>query len=598
MAHDCFRERRRHGHPSLIEGNSDEEDRNMGKKQKQLIVSRRDFLKKGAALGASASALAGLAPEEVKASQIRFDRVADVVVIGAGASGLAASIRAADSGASVVAVESNFDIGGHGMLSGGNLSLGGGTTLQKKYNIQDSADEIFLQYTSPSPDHAFARYNDREIVRAFADNNAATFEFLVANGVKFPDKAPQPFEVPLYPDDNRPATVPRHDLADVITIPRWQRPLMFPAGLEVTIMGRDGAGIVRPLEASARKKGVEFLLLHKMTSIIRESPTSGRVLGITATYQGKTLNIQAKKAVIIATGGSTGNVEFRRMFDPRLTEEYQQAGDAYTLQNAEGEYAALEIGASIWGTANQTNEKGLAIAKAVYIGCRVGYNHLQWSPKSPVFKRAGASGLTVKDWQNAILVNMVGLRFWNELDASYDFLAACLGSVVLDGGKARVGGPIWAIFDSDAVKRENWTPTPPNVDLNGYFFSGETLPELANKVVNNPYQKRPMPASALEETVARYNSFVEVGKDADFEKPAPKYKIQTPPFYAAWSTPILHDTLAGLRVNAKYQVLDRHAQVIPGLYCVGESAGGFGMHGLARSLVGGYIAGGEAALKV
>ena len=34
------------------------------------------------------------------------------------------------------------------------------------------------------------------------------------------------------------------------------------------------------------------------------------------------MNIRARKAVIIATGGHTGNVNFRRMFDPRLTEEY------------------------------------------------------------------------------------------------------------------------------------------------------------------------------------------------------------------------------------------------------------------------------------
>ena len=38
-----------------------------------------------------------------------------------------------------------------------------------------------------------------------------------------------------------------------------------------------------------------------------------------------TLNIEARKGVVIATGGHTGNVNFRRMFDPRLTEEYQQA---------------------------------------------------------------------------------------------------------------------------------------------------------------------------------------------------------------------------------------------------------------------------------
>jgi hypothetical protein len=537
-------------------------------------------------VSAGAAVMAGLNSNEAQANPLRFDHVADIIVIGAGTSGLAASIRARDEGASVITVDSNFDIGGHGMLSGGGVILGGGTSLQQKFNIEDSADQVYLDHTNP--DRHGGRYNDREIVRAFADNNVDTFEFLLANGVKFFNRAPQL------------ATF----LGGIATIPRSQTTFPASGGFDVTIAGQNGSGLVRALEASARRKGVKFLLLHKMASIIRDSPTSGRVLGITTTHENKTVNIQAKRAVIIATGGHSGNVEFRRMFDPRLTEEYQQAGDSYTLQNAEGENAALAIGASIWGTANQTDEYGNAIRKCVLIGCRSGYGsligtmRLKFFPESPVFKRAGAIGLGVRDWQDVILVNMVGQRFWDETDSSYDFIAACMGSAVLDAGRTRVGGPIWAIFDSDAVKREGWTPTPPNVDLDAYFFTGSTLAELAGKLVKNRYQKRPMQADALEATVAKYNSFVDGGKDVEFNKPTPKYKVQTPPFYAAWATPLLHDSLAGLRVNGKYQVVDRQAQVIPGLYCVGESAGGFDMHGLGKCLVSGYIAGGEAAQGV
>ncbi len=73
------------------------------------------------------------------------------------------------------------------------------------------------------------------------------------------------------------------------------------------------------------------------------------------------------------------------------------------------------------------------------------------------------------------------------------------------------------------------------------------------------------------------------------------YKIQKPPFYAAWSTPILHDTLTGLKINTKCQVIDRSDQVIPGLYACGETAGGFALHGLPRVTVFGRIAGREAA---
>jgi succinate dehydrogenase/fumarate reductase flavoprotein subunit len=89
---------------------------------------------------------------------------------------------------------------------------------------------------------------------------------------------------------------------------------------------------------------------------------------------------------------------------------------------------------------------------------------------------------------------------------------------------------------------------------------------------------------------------VDGGKDLEFNKPAPAYKIQKAPFYAAWSTPILHDCLSGLRINTKCQVIDIRGKVIPGLYACGESAGGFALHGLPRVTVFGRVAGREAAM--
>ena len=59
--------------------------------------------------------------------------------------------------------------------------------------------------------------------------------------------------------------------------------------------------------------------------------------------------------------------------------------------------------------------------------------------------------------------------------------------------------------------------------------------------------------------------------------------------------PVVYDTRAGLRINAKCQVVDFSGSVIPGLYCAGESAGGFSLHGLARCVVQGRIAGKNAA---
>jgi len=84
---------------------------------------------------------------------------------------------------------------------------------------------------------------------------------------------------------------------------------------------------------------------------------------------------------------------------------------------------------------------------------------------------------------------------------------------------------------------------------------------------------------------------------SDFDKPSPAYRIARAPFYAAWATPVIHDTRAGLRINARCQVLDHNGAVIPGLYCGGESAGGLSVHGLPRALCQGLIAGRNAAAE-
>ena len=499
----------------------------------------------------------------------------DVVVIGAGAAGLAAAVAARDHGASVIVVEENFDIGGHAMLSGGRVQLGGGNALQQKFNIEDSPDRVFDDWVNYT--RGDGRFNDRDLVRVFADECVPTFEFLLENGVTFIDK-------PIRPPDA--ATVPR-----IFVTHEWH----IPSEVIAPKRNRNGSGLVRRLAESARRKGAQILLKHEMTQIVREEPKTGRVLGIVAHADGRDIAIAAKKGVVIATGGHTGNVNFRRMFDPRLTEEYQQAGQPYSEQGADGELAAMDIGASLWATASQTSEVGPAITKTRHIGCRWGYLSLYYEPESPIFHLAKATGLTVVDWQEAILVDQNGKRFWNEIDGSYKFFAAAMG---YNGDKTKLngGGPIWAIFDAAAVARQNWKPKPPHVDPDGWFFTADTVAELAGKI-ENPYQKRPISGAALQETVNRYNDFVTAGIDMDFAKPTPLHKIEKPPFYAAWSTPILHDSLTGLRTDSNSQVIDIRGEAIPGLYCAGESQGGFAQHGLGRCLVFGRIAGRHAAQR-
>ena len=579
-----------------------------------MAINRREILRGSGA--AALAALPGVAAARAPRAPAGWDREVDVVVVGAGASGFPAAIVAREAGRSVLLLEAQPHIGGHAICSGGHVPLGGETSRQRKYGIADSPDQVFRDLTDWSviepngfPDY---RFNDREIIRAFADHCTETFEWLVAHGVVFLDQPPDGL-AGLSTGNS----APRENHAAVMNWPSVKTGAPVDGARRATTSS--GEGLIRPLEAAARRAGVEILLQHRLASVIRENGQTGPVVGVTVENEGHHLRIRAR-GVVLATGGSSSNVNFRRMFDPRLTEEYcGVAGEPYSEQDASGELAAMAVGASLWGSYNQTGEFGIPLSKPRQIGCRYGYEHLKWLPGSPVFARARASGLSVKDWQDLVMVNMLGERFYDEtgdqftgndygvinpyVQGSYrnakeivfnphNWLDAALAGI---GDGHNGGGPIWAVFDADAVAREEWRPEPPNVDTaEGFFFQADSLADLA-QAVTMPHQRVPMAPARLEATIARYNGFVDKGVDADFGKPRPRFKIARPPFYAAWATPIVHDTRVGLRIDGKGQVIDMAGRVIPGLYSCGETAGGFSQHGLGRATCQGYIAGKSAA---
>ncbi len=563
----------------------------------------------------------------------RWDLEADVIVIGSGATGLPAAIRARDMGASVIVVEANYDVGGHALVCGGNVALGGGTSQQKKYGIEDSPDILFRDLTDWSvveingmPEY---RYNDRGVQRALADNEARAFEFLLENGVEFVDKSPDNFGA--------------HGIG--ISAKREHHCVWDKGQSLESPAGSGGTTLMRPLEASARSKGIRFLLNYHMDVIFREQPNKGRVLGIEASFtptilpgtttplksfhsggnidmSAKTVTLKARRAVIIGTGGSTGNVNFRRIFDVRLTEEYPLAAGEFSPQDASGEIAAMAIGASLWGTANQTFDRNGTLRKRPIIGTPT--NYIEWKKESPIFPKVGATGLALRNWQNAIIVNQMGRRFYNEMHDGYpagtfqgsldpyvpadwrnasrikytptNYIDAALA--INEGSTAPdyAAGPQWAVFDAGAVEREKWNMNQASVRPE-YFFTAGTLAELASMLTRCPHQKVAMPAANLEATVERYNRMVALGVDEDFGKPTPMHKIATPPFYAAWATLTVHDTYAGLRINMDCRVMDMKGEVIPGLYCGGESAAGCSQHGVGRAITQGYIAGMLAAVE-
>lgn len=215
-------------------------------------------MRQGATAGLSGAAVVGLAARATHegGSHEQWDLTADVVIAGAGTSGLSAAIEACDLGASVIIVEANYDCGGRGIVSDGRVNLGGGTSRQRRQGVEDSADAVFEYWTRPND--LQSRYTDRDLVRVYADLSAETFEWMVENGVEFLDEA-------IGPDRRNGRTVQWPVYEELIT--------SYPTRL--------GSGLVRALEKSARAKGTEILLLHRMTDLVaaRAGSRGGRTRG-------------------------------------------------------------------------------------------------------------------------------------------------------------------------------------------------------------------------------------------------------------------------------------------------------------------------------
>jgi hypothetical protein len=284
----------------------------------------------------------------------------------------------------------------------------------------------------------------------------------------------------------------------------------------------------------------------------------------------------------------------------------------------------------------QENLSGMTFHISTRLGTRDAYTTM--FPGHPTFGFRGSAGVNVGSagFEEFIAVNQVGQRFFNEIRLparagggqypgrgvvptpgldhkptdwrnaetewvrqmySYDGgLDAALA--INEGSEAPdyFSGPIWAIFDQDAVERAGWDLRYPYVADNGYYFKADTLDALAAQIeAGHEFQR--VPLRHLGQTVATWNAYVDAGADPEFEreKEGPMYRIARAPFHALAIMVIWHDSYGGLRCNGRQQVVDMRGQVIPGLYAGGEAVGGFNKHGLGKGHVHGFIAGTYAA---
>lgn len=193
----------------------------------------------------------------------------DVVVVGAGAAGIASAIEAAEAGKRVAVIEKMPMVGGSTVLSAG-IVYATGSKIQNELGIEDSVDAL-VEYWSQRAEGN----NDEAMLRLVAEKSGETIDWLVDNiGVSMEDPGP----------------------AGTSLVARAHRAT------------EGGYGIIAPMKTYAEGKNVEFFLETSATELVLNS--DNEVTGIKAKDKDDTvINFEAK-AVILATGGFDRSEEY------------------------------------------------------------------------------------------------------------------------------------------------------------------------------------------------------------------------------------------------------------------------------------------------
>jgi succinate dehydrogenase/fumarate reductase flavoprotein subunit len=343
-----------------------------------------------------------------------------------------------------------------------------------------------------------------------------------------------------------------------------------------------------PIREQVEKRGIEVLYETPAKDLIL-SPETGEVIGVHALSGGKSININARKGVILACGGFEFDFEMQKQFLPG----WPTYGRGTPGNTGDGIRMAQKAGAALWHMNNSL----------AGLGC------LMVPEYEPVMIPASIPG------SGYIIVDKTGKRFMNELRQNRhgfghkEYLLYFDGVI---GDFTRI--PCFGIFDESTrirgpvVSGTSWKfgwfswfggyePSRDNLKEieKGWIIKGETLSELAEKLE--------IKAEDLETSVARYNEHCKNKVDPDFARPVRSLvPLGKPPFYCVKLYPATFNTQGGPRRNAKCQIVDPDSLPIQRLYSAGElgSFWGWMYNGggnNAEALCTGQIAGRNAAAE-
>ena len=577
-------------------------------------LNRRQVLTGAAALGTGLVAGSSALGRPARAAQPSYD----VVVIGCGAAGMTAALRAAKRGLSVLVVEKAPTFGGSAARSGAGIwipnnqvILAAGvpdtpakaatylaavvgadvpTAKQQAFLANGPAMISFVMSASPLRFRFMSGYSDyypelpggmpngRSIEPDLFDGKLLGPELANLN----PSYLATPAGLTVFSADykwlNLALVNAQGTAVAAECVARYTAAVL--AGKTPLTMGQALAGALRAGLASA---GVPVWLNTPFEDF--QYDATGRVTGVLVTRNGASTGITAARGVLVAAGGFEHNLAMRLQY------QRQPIGVDWTVgakeNTGDGIRAGLRAGAatdflddSWWGPAIPL-------------------------PEEPYFC------LAERTLPGSLIVNSAGQRFVNEAAPYSDVV-----HVMYDKNGITPDIPAWLVFDQNYRNRYLFRDVSPALPFpDSWYSSGAVVKDLT---LSGLAKKTGLPAAALSATVARFNGFAFTGKDTDFHRGDSAYDhyytdpavlpnsclapLWLAPYYACKLVPGDLGTKGGMRTDARSRVLRADGSVIAGLYAAGNSSAAVMGHSYAGagSTIGpamtfGYIAANDLA---
>jgi flavocytochrome c len=472
-------------------------------------VSRRSFLK-GVGAAAVVTSVSMHVPVFAQAADIAWDETYEIIVVGAGASGMSAAIAAATAGKKVVLLEKGptFYASSSSVCGGGVLAAEAFLTKQEK--IEYSKDLFYKEILEIAKNR-----NIPELAKLYVDNAADTIQWFYERGMKY----------------------------FLRSYPGLSQPIMYS---NEAATGRTYIEIMEK-EIKSMKLPVKFDCPAQ--NLIVDPAKNNEVLGVRVSDDGRTKNIRATKAVVLTSGGYCGTKE---LLDRFVVPYMGSLVGASTNSLGEGFLMANKIGAT-----------------STHMGFASVYGHGVELDKNT---RRGLISRTydIPTVSGGISVNIEGKRFMPEnslpttvalrlIDQPEATMFMIADQAMVDKWVNRpVPGVIG--WSQDRLRQEI-------SEQKIFTTSANTIEELCKKagigqeLVNTVKTYNEYVKKGVDESFGRAKATM----IAEFS---------TPPYYAFKNKPIAYSSTGGLRVDNNLQVLDPYLLPIPNLYAAGEIVGG------------------------